>query len=65
MNALERIAIAGSGVLIGLIMMGAAYDKPQWYFMTLGVLGLVVFFAGPLFALLFKRGKSNDAGQDA
>jgi hypothetical protein len=41
--------------MVGLALMGAAYDKPQWYFVMLGIVGLLVLVGGPLYALMSKR----------
>ena len=64
MKVPSRIVIAIVCIIVGLALMGAAYDKPQWYFVTLGIVGLLVFVGGPLYALMAKRtgtGSSQDA----
>ena len=64
MKILGRIVIAVVCIIVGLGLMGAAYDKPQWYFVALGAVGLLVFVGGPLYALIFKRtgtGSDHDA----
>jgi hypothetical protein len=51
----NRIAVALSSILVGLLLMGAAYDKPQWYLEALDVVGLVLFVGGPLWAVFRGR----------
>jgi hypothetical protein len=50
-----RVVIAVVCIVVGLALMGAAYDKPQWYFVTVGIVGLLVFVGGPLYALISGR----------
>ena len=64
MKTHNRVAIAVVCIVIGLTLMGAAYDKPQWYFVTLGIVGLLLFVGGPLYALICRRtgaGSNQDA----
>jgi len=53
--AKNRIGIALLCVVVGLALMGAAYDKPEWYFMVLGIAGLLVCLGGPLWAVIHRR----------
>jgi hypothetical protein len=63
-KVLSRIAIAFTCAIVGLALMGAAYDKPQWHFVALGIVGVLVFVGGPHYALMSKRaGTGSD--QDA
>lgn len=55
MKVLSRIVIALSCAVVGLALMGVAYDKPQWHFVVLGIAGLLLFVGGPLYALMSKR----------
>lgn len=64
MDRLYRIYIASVSVFVGLLMMGAAYDKPEWHFAALGIGGLILFVGGPLYAAFSKR-RENGHGQDA
>jgi hypothetical protein len=55
MRTETRVAIAGLAVLIALLLMSAAYDKPQWYFRLVGIVGLVLFCVGPVVAFTYGR----------
>ena len=55
MAAKNRIGIALLCVVVGLALMGAAYDIPEWYFMVLGIAGLLVCLGGPLWAVIHRR----------
>jgi len=37
--------------IAGLLLMGVSYDRPQWYFVVAGVLGLCLFVFTPLWLL--------------
>jgi hypothetical protein len=39
MNQIKRAGISLAAIFVGWCLMAAAYDKPQWYFGALGILG--------------------------
>jgi len=57
----SRIAVALVSVFIGLLLMGAAHDKPDRYFGALGIIGLVLFVGGPLWAFFRKRSEHTQS----
>ena len=64
MKTLSRAVTAVVCIVVGLALMGAAHDKPQWYFVTVGIVGLLVFVGGPLYVLISRRagrGSNHDA----
>ena len=54
----KRVLIAACGIVIGLLMMGASYDNPLWYFMALGYSGALLFF-GSLMWVIVGFGKKS------
>lgn len=44
MTPKRRAGISIVVMLVGWLLMGLAYDKPQWYFQASGITGVVLFF---------------------